>query len=79
MCQQETFTTFLKNYILKEITDLKSTNRKLEGTITQLKRDLNKKEEENVELADTMENLRSWYKEPRELAQRMELRKLNPN
>ena len=66
MCQQETFTTFRNNYILREITELKSTNRKFEGTITRLKRDLKKKEDENVELADTMENLRSWHEEPRE-------------
>jgi hypothetical protein len=79
MCQKETFITFLNNYILKEIDELKSTNRKLEDTITRLKRDLKKKENENDELTDTFEVLRSWYEEPRELAKRMELRKLNHN
>jgi hypothetical protein len=75
----ETFITFLNNFILKEIDELKSTNRQLEDTITRLKRDLKKKEDENDELTDTLEVLRSWYEKPRELAQRMELRKLNPN
>jgi FtsZ-binding cell division protein ZapB len=79
VCQKETFITFLHNFILKEIDELKSTNRQLEDTITRLKRDLKKKEDENEELTDTLEVLRSWYEEPRELAQRMELRKLNPN
>jgi hypothetical protein len=40
---------------------------------------LKNKEDENEELTDTLEILRSWYEEPRELAQRMELRKLDPN
>ncbi len=40
---------------------------------------MKKKEDENEELTDTLEILRSWYEEPRELAQRMELRKLDPN
>ncbi len=58
---------------------MKSTNRKLGDTITRLKRYLKKKEDEDEELTDTLETLRLWYEEPRELAQRMELRKLDPN
>jgi hypothetical protein len=40
---------------------------------------LKKKEDENEELADNMEMLRSWCEEPRELAQRKKFRELNPN
>ncbi|EFX70104.1 hypothetical protein DAPPUDRAFT_113040 [Daphnia pulex] len=57
--------------LVEEIDELKSTNRQLEDTITRLKRDLKKKEDENDELTDTLEVLRSWYEEPRELAQQM--------
>ncbi|EFX61035.1 hypothetical protein DAPPUDRAFT_122608 [Daphnia pulex] len=61
--------------LVEEIDELKSTNRKIEDTITslllRLERDLKKKEDENEELTDTLEILRSWYEEPRELAQQM--------
>lgn len=56
---------------------MKATNRKLEETITRLKKDLMQKEDENEELTNTLEMLRSWCEQPKELAQRNLFRKLN--
>ncbi|KAK4037840.1 hypothetical protein OUZ56_029866 [Daphnia magna] len=60
-----------EDLLVEEIDELKATNRKLEETITRLKKDLMQKEDENEELTNTLEMLRSWCEQPKELAQQM--------
>ena len=50
---------------------MKAKNRKLEDTISLLKRDLQEKESENEELTESLEMFRSFC-ETKELAQRKE-------
>ncbi|KZS06575.1 Uncharacterized protein APZ42_029918 [Daphnia magna] len=46
-----------EDLLVEEIDELKATNRKLEETITRLKKDLMQKEDENEELTNTLEML----------------------